>query len=202
MELPPDRQASAIQTGWQPIAGAIVAIMPIEVIPATVPEPCATRKITPMKYARNIAGITEVVLVPSRPTIASPIPVAVITDENEPPAPVISSTTPALLSASPAHASNLSRPRYGRLIRYAPRVPSSIAISLLPRKEQITGDSSNTALPRVPNRMQITGMIIGRSDTKKDGFFRLLLLSRAATNSATTFELWFTSFSSFQIPRL
>ena len=48
-------------------------------------------------YAPEIrwAGSTEVVSVPSRPTMTSPMPVAVMTEAKEPPAPVISSTTPA-----------------------------------------------------------------------------------------------------------
>ena len=99
------------------MAGAIVAIIPMEVMPATVPDPCATRKTIPIPYARNIAGNIDVVFVPNRPTIASPIPVAVITDANEPPAPVIKSTTPALLSASPADFSIPFFPRYGRLTK-------------------------------------------------------------------------------------
>ena len=49
MELPPDRQARASHTGWQPMAGATVAMMVMEVIPATVPEPWATRKIMPIR---------------------------------------------------------------------------------------------------------------------------------------------------------
>ena len=69
------------------------------------------------KFVQSGPANIDVVFVPNRPTIASPIPVAVITDANEPPAPVIKSTTPALLSASPADFSIPFFPRYGRLTK-------------------------------------------------------------------------------------
>ena len=46
-----------------------------------------------------MAGMTEVVSVPSRLTMALPMPVAVITEEKEPPAPVMARM--AALSVTP-----------------------------------------------------------------------------------------------------
>ena len=77
-----------------------------------------------------------------------------------------------------------------------------MAISLSPRKVQITGASSNRALPRVPKRMQMTGMMMGSRDMNMEGLgLPLSWASRAASSSLVTLELWLTSFSSFQMPR-
>ena len=76
-----------------------------------------------------------------------------------------------------------------------------MAISLSPRKLQITGASSNIALPRVPKRMHTTGMMMGSREMNRDGcFLPEGWLFRADTSSAVTLELWFTSFASFQMP--
>ena len=49
--------------------------------------------------------------------LESPMPVAAMTEEKLPPAPVISSTTPALFRASPADFSKFSRPMNRMLTR-------------------------------------------------------------------------------------
>ena len=64
-----------------------------------------------------MAGTTELAPVLSRETMESPMPVAAMTEEKLPPAPVISSTTPALFRASPADFSKFSRPMNRMLTR-------------------------------------------------------------------------------------
>ena len=72
-----------------------------------------------------------------------------------------------------------------------------------PRNRQITGDSSKRAVPTVPAKMQTMGMTMGSRLMAKEGRGRSAAASLLAdsSSSVTTLELWFTSFSSFQMPR-
>jgi len=87
------------------MVGATEAMMVIAVIEATVPEPNAILRTAAMKNAKKRAtsGEDEVFWIALATTSA--IPVALMTAPNEPPAPVMSNTTPQLLSASFADAS-------------------------------------------------------------------------------------------------
>ena len=98
--IPPERQAIAIQTGCTATLAAIVDIIVMDVIPATVPEPCATRKINPMKYAKRRTVITEPLPILIVSISALPMFVLLITLPKAPPAPVIARATPAALRAS------------------------------------------------------------------------------------------------------
>lgn len=74
----------------------IEAIICIDVIPATVPEPWAILKITPIPYANSINAIVFSVFIPNVETRAFPISVSLKIDPNDPPAPVIKRTIPAV----------------------------------------------------------------------------------------------------------
>ena len=87
--------------------GAMVDMMVMAVMPATVPEPCATRKIKPMEVGKGSTLTTEPVPMFRALMGASPMLVAAITLPKEPPAPVMASATPAVPRALLAEASGL-----------------------------------------------------------------------------------------------